>query len=111
MRLFFECIRTNHLLNKLRSFCSNKLLFLSLTAQSTIMEISNFSENSSLLNHLLRIFKCYVYKVSEDDNLSIQTLKVNIFKTKNIEIGISNHNAKITLKHNRKWSLINHISD
>ena len=32
-----------------------------------------------------------------------------MFKTKNVEMEISNHNPKITLKHNREWSPIDHI--
>ena len=44
------------------------------TLQSSIMGISNFSENSLSLNHLVLIFRYYVYNTRADGNLSIELL-------------------------------------
>ena len=49
------------------------------------MELSNISENSLLLNHLLFVFKCNVRNARKVGILSIELLKANIYKTKNIE--------------------------
>ena len=97
VHLFSESTRTNHLFNELQSFCSNKL--------------SNLSENSLLLNHLLYIFKYYVYNAREDGNLSIELLETNIYKTKNFEKEIMKNNTKKSLKRNRKLSPLNYVLD
>ena len=62
-----------------------------LTLQSSIIGISSFSENSLLLNHLVLIFRYYVYNTREDGNFSIELVK--------------------RLRHNKKWSTINFILD
>ena len=97
VHLFSESTRTNHLFNELQSFCSNKL--------------SNLSENSLLLNHLLYIFKYYVYNAREDGNLSIELLETNIYKTKNFEKEIMKNNPKKSLKRHRKLSPLDYVLD
>lgn len=58
------------------------------------MRISNLSENSLLLNQLLLTFKYHAYDAKEDGNPSIEHLKANISKTKNIEKEISKYDPK-----------------
>ena len=99
VHLFSESTRTNHLFNELQSFCSNKL--------------SNLSENSLLLNHLLYISKYLpsIYNAREDGNLSIELLETNIYKTKNFEKEIMKNNPKKSLKRNRKLSPLIYVLD
>ena len=70
---------------KNQSFCSNAIFFPPLIPQSTTLGITNLSENSLLLNYLLLIIKYYVYYGRNDGDHSIDLLKANIYKTKNIE--------------------------
>ena len=74
VRLFFECTQTNYLLNEIQPFCPNALFSNPSTTKSPIMGISNLSENSLLMNHLLVIFKYYPYNAREDANLSNELL-------------------------------------
>lgn len=57
---------------------SNALFSRQITQKNAIMEITNFSEKRLSMNHLLLIFKYFVYNASEDHNISIKLLKVNI---------------------------------
>lgn len=61
----------------LRLVYSNALFSPLITQKNAIMEIPNFSEKRLSMNHLL-IFKYYVYNASEDCNISIKLLKVNV---------------------------------
>ena len=94
VHLFFECTRTKLLFNEIQPFGPNALVSNPLTTQSFIMGISNLSENSLLPNHLLVIFKYYLYNAREDGNLSIELLKASIYETKNIEKEISKIDPK-----------------
>ena len=78
----------------MQPFGPNALVPNPLTTQSFIMGICNLSENSLLPNHLLVIFKYYLYNAREDSNLSIEVLKASIYETKNIEKEISKIDPK-----------------
>ena len=78
----------------MQPFGPNALVSNPLTTQSFIMGICNLSENSLLPNHLLFIFKYYLYNAREDGNLSIEVLKASIYETKNIEKEISKIDPK-----------------
>ena len=62
----------------LRLVYSNALFSPLITQKNAIMEIPNFSEKRLSMSHLLLIFKYYVYNASEDCNISIKLLKVNV---------------------------------
>ena len=78
----------------MQPFGPNALVSNPLTTQSFIMGICNLLENSLLPNHLLVIFKYYLYNAREDSNLSIEVLKASIYETKNIEKEISKIDPK-----------------
>ena len=59
--LFYECSHTISLWNQLRHFLSNSLNIPLLTPQSAIFGFINQKENFLIINHLLFIFKFYIY--------------------------------------------------
>ena len=83
--LFYECSHTISLWNQLRRFLSNSLNIPLLTPQSAIFGFINQKENFLIINHLLFIFKFYIYNSRSSSKLNIEYLKVFIYKTRNIE--------------------------
>ena len=62
MHLFYDCLIVNRLWNQLKSIPSNNLNFPISTSQSAIFGFWDLDTNEHLiLNHLLLIFKMYIY--------------------------------------------------
>ena len=59
--LFYDCSHTIFLWNQLCHFLSNSLNIPQFTPQSTIFGFINRKENFLIINHLLFIFKFYIY--------------------------------------------------
>ena len=74
LHLFVECNIVLDLWNKLRVFYSNCLEIPPLLPQSAIFGYLGDIRNALLTNHLQFIFKCYVYKSKEKENLNLKTL-------------------------------------
>ena len=87
--LFYECSHTISLRNQLRHFLSNSLNIPLLTPRSAIFSFMNQKENFLIINHLLFIFKFYIYNSRSSSKLNIQYLKTIIYKTRNIEFEVS----------------------
>ena len=69
MHLFYDCLIVKKLWNKLKSILSNNLNFLISTPQSAIFGFWNLDTNDHLiLNHLLLIFKMYIYNIRTAGN-------------------------------------------
>ena len=95
---------------------SNKLILPSLTPHTAIFRFlyytkndSIFENNKCLSNHILLIFKLYVYKSREKKLLNINNLIAEIQKIKRIEKEIALPNSKKTIAFTRKWHIINNI--
>ena len=76
--LFYECSHTISLWNQLRHFLSNSLNILLLTPQSATFGFINQKENFLIINHLLFIFKLYIYNSRSSSKLNIEYLKAII---------------------------------
>ena len=84
--LFYNCIKTKLLWDQLKDFISNETLsFPSLTPQSAIHGHINFSDDYLLINHIILIYKFYIYNSRNRGYLNIAQLKAIIDKTKKIE--------------------------
>ena len=57
--------------------------------QSAIFGFIDHKVSYHLVNYILLIFKCYIYKTRENGSLDLKVLKRNIHKIKNIEKQIS----------------------
>ena len=78
--LFYECSHTISLWNQLRHFLSNSLSIPLFTPQSAIFGFISQKENFLIINHLLFIFKFYIYNSRSSSKLSIEYLKTIIYK-------------------------------
>ena len=72
------------------------------TLQSAILGFTNTSiEHFLLINHLLLIYKCYLYKASDSQNLRFLAFNKNIIRIKTLEERTSEE-RKIF----KKWQII-----
>ena len=106
LHLFYECSKTSNLWIELQLCLENKILLPSITPQSTIFGFIDITENNILLNHLLLIFKFYLYNARKTGNINIENLKASIYNIKNVEREISKDNPKKEMKYKKKWHLI-----
>lgn len=79
-----------HLWNQLRFPCEDELSFLPQTPQNQSLDrlLTDFTNNFSLINHLLLIFRFFVYSAREKNQFNILLLKYIINKIKDLEIKI-----------------------
>ena len=78
------------------------------TPQSSILGIFDNIQHSGLINHLLLIFKCYIYSGRNTKQLNFDNLKITIKKIKEIEKELTNSNKRKLLK---KWHPIDQMID
>ena len=106
LHLLYECSKTSNLWIELQLCLENKILLPSISPQSAIFGFIDINENKILLNHLLLIFKFYLYSARKTGNINIKNLKASIYNIKNVEREISNDNPKKKMKYKKKWQLI-----
>ena len=109
IHLFHGCIKTNLLQYKLKKFLKTKIDLPVNTSQSTMFGFLNYENNSDIINHMLLIFKYYLFNSREHKKLSIQVLKKEIVKIYNIEKQICFNDLKKTGKFRTKLEIIGHL--
>ena len=86
IHIFYSCLVTQNLWLELQTIFTDHLIIPNLTPQSAIFGFLDTEPNSHLiLNHLLLIFKFYIYKARETKTTHINILKSNIQKILDIE--------------------------
>ena len=86
MHLFLECNSTKSLWLQLNWHFHSDLRFPILTPQTSILDIFNDSvSNIHLINHILLLFKLYIYKSRNKHQLSMNELLANILNIKKLE--------------------------
>ena len=92
------------------------LILPTLTPKTAILgildSVSNnyfFENNKILINHILLIFKLYVYKSREKKSININNLIAEIRKVKRIEKEITLNNSMKTTTFRKKWPLTDNI--
>ena len=104
LHLCYNCIKTKLLWDQWKELISNETLsFPSLTPQSAILGHVDLSDDYLLINHLIPIYKFYIYNSRNRGYLNIEHLKAIIDKTKRIEEEISKHELKKRSKYLMKW--------
>ena len=104
MHLFYDCLVVKILWNQLKSTLSNNLNFLISTPQNVIFGFWDLDTNEHfILNHLLLIFKMYIYSARTTGYLNISHLLIYIKGIKNTEKKLCENNAKRRKKFNKKW--------
>ena len=86
IHLFCECNSTKSLWLQLNRRFHSDLKFPELTPQTAIVGIFNDSvSNIHLINHILLLFKLYIYKSQNKHQLNIHELLANILNIKKLE--------------------------
>ena len=85
MHLLYSCNHTQILWERLRYCIQNNLDLPSLTSLSAILGFTDSElENFIIINHLLLIFKYYVFKSRSNKHISFLQLKTDIIKVKKL---------------------------
>ena len=63
--------------------------------------------NVHLINHILQLFKLYIYKFQNKYRLNINYLLDNIIKIKELEKVTAFDNVKKVVAYNKKWDITN----
>ena len=110
MHIFYSCNHMQFLWERLKYYIQNNLDLPSLTSQSAILGFTDSeSENFIIMNHLLLIFKYYIFKSRSNKHLSFLQLKTDIIKVKTLEEDLSNRDNNKSKKYRKKWQKISDI--
>ena len=85
LRLFYSCLKTKQLWNKLRQYLSQFINIPHSTPQISIVEIFENNQHSILINHLLLILKFYIFGARNTIQLNFDNLKKKVKKIKKLE--------------------------
>ena len=103
MHIFYSCKHTQIFEERLKYYIQNNLGLPSLPSQSAILGFTNSqSENFIIINHLLLIFKYYIFKSRSNKHLNFLQLKTDIIKVKSLEEYLSNRNNNKCRKYRKK---------
>ena len=95
LHLFYECNIILNLWNELVLFFQNEFTLFDLTLQAAFLGFLNVDSELFLIqNHLLLIFKIYIYNFRKSESLKTKSLIREIAKNKDIEEKISLNNEK-----------------
>ena len=107
LHTFYSCIFTKGLWNDLKNSVEGFLQLPDLTAQSPMFGFLDINTNVYLIsNHLLLIFKFYVYKARSIKEVNLNILKRKIKKVQETEKNISKNNANKYAKYKKKWQIL-----
>ena len=102
MHIFYSCNHMQILWERLKYYIQNNLDLASLTSQSAILGFI-------IINHLLLIFKYYIFKSRSNKQRSFLHLKTDIIKVKTLEEDLSNGDKNKSKKYRKKSQKISNI--
>ena len=83
IHIFFDCIHVKFIRYRLRTKFQNDFILLSLTPQTATLGLYNETNNNDyLLNHILLVFKYYIYISRKKRTLNIDIIIANLIKVK-----------------------------
>ena len=105
LHIFHKFSATKIFWNGLLLFFETDLFFPDLTPQATLLGFVNESDNNLniLQNHILLIFKLYVYQSRERRVLNLNSSIKNVTNVKKLERKIASVYEKKTIQFNNKW--------
>ena len=98
LHLFHSCLKIKQLWKKLRKYFSKFINILHSTPQSSVLGIFDNNQHSELINHLLLIFKFYIYSARNTKQLNFDNLMITIKNIKQIEKQLTSSNKLKLLK-------------
>ena len=116
LHMFYECDSIKCLWSDLVHFFQNSLVLPILTPQTAIFGLLdstnsdyNLETNKLLINHILLIFKLYVYRSREKQFIHINSLIAEIKSPRVIQKEIATSNSKKKIAFKNKWHITNNI--
>ena len=104
IHLFHDCVIVKRICNQLKSILWNNVNFPISTPQSDIFGFWDLHTNEHLiLNHLLLIFKIYIYNARTTGYLNLSYLLIYIKGIKDTKRKQCENDAKRRKKFNKKW--------
>ena len=105
--VYINCKTVINLWKQLKRFVSPVLEMPDLLPQSAFFGFFEINNDSSLLiNHILLIFKLYIYKARKKEKVDLKSLINYICKIKNIEEEICQDDFRKKQKFVKKWNKI-----
>ena len=107
IHLFHICRKTQALWMQLTSRLNRHLSFPHLTPQSAIFGFLNISDKDNLIvNHLLLLFKYYIYNARDQKHLVFEALMKNIKNIYDIEKNLADQDPHEKTKFLKKWQSV-----
>ena len=105
IHLFYRCRKTSIFWRQLQEFFSTTPDLPSISPQSAIFDfLDDALEHEFLLNHILLIFKNYLYKARENKDLNFNILKNYLTKIRDLEANLKDNDI-----YNKKWTVISNM--
>ena len=106
IHLFHSCTKKNFLWTQLQHSFQKVLIIPPITPKSTIFGFTDYKVNYHLINHILIIFKYYVYKTRENGSLDLKVLGRSVHKIKKFKKQISLNKPEKWKKIEQKWKSV-----
>ena len=106
LHLFSECHVTKELWKRLNLFFNGSLCLPELLPQTAFFGFIISSENLLLENHILLLFKIYLYNSRNQEKVRFNKLIRVITKVKDMEKEIAGNNDKKIMLYKKKWQKI-----
>ena len=105
--LFYQCLVTRRLWSQVKTYFNSKIKIPNLTVESAYLGFVNVCSNDYLfLNHLLLIFKMYVYANRSTKLLIIENSIHKIASIETLERVSINQNKYKSSFHSKKWNAV-----
>ena len=105
--LFYQCLVTRRLWSQVKTYFNSKIKIPNLTVESAYLGFVNVCSNDYLfLNHLLLIFKMYVYANRSTKLLIIENFIHKIASIETLERVSINQNKYKSSFHSKKWNAV-----
>ena len=105
IHLFYRCRKASILWRQLQETFSTALHLRDISPQSAIFGfLDDALEHKLLINHILLIFKNYLYKARENKDFNFNILKNDFIKIRDLEANLKDND-----KYNKKWAVISNI--
>ena len=98
LQLCHSCLKAKQLWNKFRQYFSKFINITHSPPPSSIPRIFDNNQHSELINHLLLIFKFYIYSARNTKKLNFDNLMITIKKIKETEKELTSSNKLKLLK-------------
>ena len=107
LHLYYQCVVIKDLWNKLKNLVGQSLEIPNITPQSAIFGFHDIDNTDIIIiNHLLLIFKWYVYKSRDKGKIDLKALLNSFKKIQHLEELVSANNVKHKKRNELKWKKV-----